>query len=102
MNSRFVLGDDRRWVLVSEWGGERLSNARGPKKIPTLVDDFRGDRNWLWKQTLVRGMERSMRTDMIRIWQKLGFIEELDRIHGVLGWIFEQDGVPCHTLQKAT
>jgi hypothetical protein len=29
----------------------------------------------------------------------LGTFEELDRLHGALNWIFQQDGAPRHTSQ---
>jgi hypothetical protein len=32
---------------------------------------------------------------------QLGFLEELDRKHGVLQWIFQQDGAPCHTSNNS-
>jgi hypothetical protein len=32
---------------------------------------------------------------------QLGFIEDLNRKHGILQWIFQQDGSPCHTSQNA-
>jgi hypothetical protein len=32
---------------------------------------------------------------------RLGFITALDVIHGPFGWIFQQDGAPCHTSQIA-
>jgi hypothetical protein len=30
----------------------------------------------------------------------LGFIDDLDQKHGVLNWIFQQDGALSHTAQE--
>jgi transposase len=30
----------------------------------------------------------------------LGFIDDLDQKHGVLNWIFQQNGAPSHTAQE--
>jgi hypothetical protein len=30
----------------------------------------------------------------------LGFIDDLDQKHGVLNWIFRQDGAPSHATQE--
>jgi hypothetical protein len=32
---------------------------------------------------------------------RLGFMGELDEKYGVLNWIFQQGGAPCHTAQEA-
>jgi hypothetical protein len=49
-------------------------------------------------------MLREGLTDTDRYIQKLdrlGFLEALDAVHGLIGWFFQQDGAPAHISQRA-
>jgi hypothetical protein len=97
--SRFVLGDDRRWVWYRR-GEQNPSAMRDTQKFPRSVMIF-GVIGPDYKSRLlfVEGTIDAER--YIRNLSDLGFIEELDHKHGALEWIFQQDGAPCHTSQKA-
>jgi hypothetical protein len=45
-------------------------------------------------------IEGAMKADRyVRNLVDLHFIEDLDEKHGVLSWVFQQDGAPIHTAQ---
>jgi hypothetical protein len=97
--SRFVLGDDKRWVWYGR-GEENESATHATQKFAPSVMIFAvigdGDKSKLLF------VERTIDADReIENLNELGFIEELDRSKGFLRWIFQQDGAPCHTSQKA-
>jgi transposase len=85
--SRFVLGDDKRWVWYRR-GEENESAVRASQKFPPSVMIF-GVIGPLYKSKLlfVQGTINTER--YIQNLSQLGFIEELDQRHGVLEWIFQ-------------
>jgi hypothetical protein len=97
--SRFVLGDDKRWVWYR--GGEENESAiRSTQKFPPSVMIFAViGRDYKSKLLFVEGTIDAEK--YIQNLSQLGFIEELDQRHGALEWIFQQDGAPCHMSQKA-
>jgi hypothetical protein len=97
--SRFVLGDDKRW-LWSRRGEENEPAERATRNFPPSVMvfavigiDYKG------KLLFIEGTVDAER--YIENLSKLGFMEELDEKYGALEWIFQQDGAPCHTCQEA-
>jgi transposase len=97
--SRFVLGDDKRWVWYRR-GEENESATHTTRKFPPAVMIF-GVIGIGYKSKLLF-VDGTIDTDRyIDNLAELGFIEELDQLHGTLEWIFQQDGAPCHTSQRA-
>jgi transposase len=97
--SRVVLGDDKGWIWYR--AGEDNPNASvSSKKFPeslmvfaVIGVDFKSD------LLVVQG---TIDTDQyLQNIEQLAFIEALDEKHGPFGWIFQQDGAPCHTSRKA-
>jgi transposase len=97
--SRFVLGDDKRWVWYRR-GEYNPSAMRSTRKYPPSVMIFAViGPNYKSKLLFVEG---TINTDKyIQNLEDVGFIKDLDARYGALGWIFMQDGAPCHTSQEA-
>jgi transposase len=97
--SRFVLGDDKRWVWYRR-GEHNESTMHATQKFPPSVMIFAViGLGYKSKLLFVEGTIDAEK--YIQNLTNLGFIEELDQKHGCLEWIFQQDGAPCHTSQKA-
>jgi transposase len=89
--SRFILGDDRRWIWYQR-GQENPPASISLTKFPPSVMVFAvigmGDKSDL---LIIEGSIDSDR--YVQNLEALGFIEDLDRRYGPMSWIFQQDGV---------
>jgi hypothetical protein len=88
--------DDVTESLVKQGFCQKPATAHMTQEFPPSFLIFEAD--------LCSLMEPLTRSDMVRYGQNLAeleFIDEFDRVHSVFGWIFQQDGAPCHTLQRA-
>ena len=97
--SRFVLKNDKRWVWRRR--GETVpSSLVCSSKFPNSIMVFAViSMNYKSKLLIVNG---SIDADKyIQNIAEVGFIEDLDKMHGPLNWIFQQDGAKCHTAKTA-
>jgi transposase len=97
--SRFVLGDDKRWIWYRR-GEENDSAFHHKQKFPPALMIF-AVIGVDYKSRLLFVHGNINADKYIENLEALGFIEELDQKHGPLEWIFQQDGAPCHTAQIA-
>jgi hypothetical protein len=97
--SRFVLGDDKRWIWYRR-GEENEAAFHKKEKFPPSLMIF-AVIGVDYKSTLLFVKGTINADKYIENLEELGFIEELDRKRGVLMWIFQQDGAPCHMAQKS-
>jgi hypothetical protein len=97
--SRFVLGDDKRWVWYRR-DEENESAMRSTRKFPPSVMIFAviGPK---YKSNLLFVEGSIDKEQYIQNLEDFGFIKDLDERYGALQWIFMQDGAPCHTSQMA-
>jgi hypothetical protein len=96
--SRFVLGDNKQWVWY-RCGEENPSATRPTRKFPPSVMIF--GVIGLGSKTKLLFIEGTVDTaKYVENLARLDFMEELDEKYGVLNWIFQQDGAPCHTTQE--
>jgi transposase len=97
--SRFVLGDDKKWIWYRN-GEENESAMQHSIKFPKGLMIFAviglGFKSDL---LIVEGTIDSQK--YIENLQKLRFIEQLDEKYGKGNWIFQQDGAPCHTSRAS-
>jgi hypothetical protein len=97
--SRFVLGDDKRWVWYRR-AEDNDSAMQSKEKFPPSVMIF-GVIGMGYKSKLFFVEGTIDANKYIENLVNLGFMEELDQKYETLGWIFQQDGAPCHTAQIA-
>jgi transposase len=97
--SRFVLGDDKRWIWYRRGEENESAFATKQKFPPSLMIFAVIGVGYKSRLLFVHGNINAAK--YIENLDRLGFIEELDAKHGALGWIFQQDGAPCHTAQEA-
>jgi hypothetical protein len=96
--SRFVLGDDNRWLWYRR-GEENATAERPTRKSPPSVMVFAViGIDYKSKLLFIEGTVNTAR--YIENLRELGFMEELDEKYGALEWIFRQDGASCHTCQE--
>ena len=93
--SRFVLGDDKRWVWRRR-GEYNPTSYKQTEKFPSSVMIY-GAIGVNYKSTLVfvDGSIDSMQYQQNII--ESGMFESMDTLKGRGNWIFMQDGAPCHT-----
>jgi transposase len=97
--SRIVLGSDRQWVWYRRGEENESANVATGKFPPSLMIFAVVGIGYKSKLLLVDG---SIDTDKyIENLNELNFIEDLNQLHGVLQWVFQQDGATCHTSEKA-
>jgi hypothetical protein len=97
--SRFVLGDDKKWIWDRK-GEDNPSASISTNKFPqgimvfaVIVIDYKS-------RLLIVNESIDMDKYLDNI-NSLGFIDDLDEKHGVLQWIYQQDGATYHTSQRA-
>jgi hypothetical protein len=97
--SRIVLGSDKQWVWYRR--GEEIPSASiATHKFPPSRMIFAVIGPGYKSKLLL--VDDSIDSDKyIDNLAALGFIEDLDRMHGPLLWIFQQDGAACHTSAKS-
>jgi transposase len=97
--SRFVLGRDKKWVWYRRGEENESAFVTSQKFPPSLMIFAVIGVGYKSRLLFVKGNIDAEK--YIENLEALGFIEELDQKHGCLGWIFQQDGAPCHTAQIA-
>lgn len=97
--SRFVLGDDKKWVWVRK--GEYTKNSTITSvKFPQSVMIFAVIAVGYKSQILI--VNGSINSEKyIENCELLNFIGELNAFKGEFQWIFMQDGATCHTAEKS-
>jgi hypothetical protein len=97
-DSRIVLGDDGRWVWYRR-GKDNLSATRTTAKYPPSPMAFAvigvGFKSKLLIIVGTVNAERYRRNI-----DTLAFMNDLDQLHGLLQWIFEQNGALAHTARN--
>jgi hypothetical protein len=97
--SRVVLGDDKEWTRYRA-DDDNPEASFTPKKFPESLMVFAVIGVGFKSDLAV--VQPTIDTDQyIQHIHRLGFISTLDEKHGPFGWIFQQDGTPCHTSQVA-
>jgi hypothetical protein len=92
--SRVILGHDNRWVWYRK-REDSLSAAGITKKFPPALVVFAVIGVGYKSTSLI--VDGSINAERyVQNCFELGFIGDLDRIHGPWGWIFQQEGAPCH------
>jgi transposase len=97
--SRIVLGTDKEWIWYRKGEGNDEANVASQKFPPSLMIFAVVGQGYKSKLLFVEGSINTHR--YIENLEQIGFINDLDAIHGVLQWIFQQDGAPCHTSEEA-
>jgi hypothetical protein len=96
--SRIVVGDDKQWVWHRKRENNLSANAQA-EEFPKALTIFAviGDHDKS-KLLFIEGTINAAK--YIQNIEDLGFIDELDQIHGEFNRIFQQDGATCHTAAE--
>jgi transposase len=97
--SRIVLGSDKQWIWYRRGEGNDEANAAAEKFPPSVMVFAVIGPGYKSRLLLVDGSIDTAK--YISNLDELHFIEDLDAMHGFLGWIFQQDGASCHTSAEA-
>lgn len=97
--SRFVLGSDKKWRWIRR-GEEQEGSTVSSVKFPQAIMIF-GVIGVGYKSRLLIVDSTINTQKYIENCEKVGFINDLNALHGPLNWIFMQDGATCHTAEAA-
>ena len=96
--SRFVLGKDNRWIWVRK-GDFTKNSIITETKFPQSIMVFGVIANNYKSKLII--VDSSINSEKyISNMEESEFIENMDRLHGKLGWLYMQDGARCHTAQE--
>ena len=97
--SRFVLGDDKRWVWRRHGTYSTSVFSKSEKFPPSVMIYGAIGHNYKSKLVICEG---SINSDVYKQnILKSGMIDELNEKKGKGNWIFQQDGARCHTSKDS-